>query len=97
MKPEKMRSQCVEVASILKAVAHPERLMILCHLAEGERNVSEITALSGTSQSQVSQFLNRMHREKLLRSRKEGKFSYYAIADARLRKLLQAMQSIFCE
>lgn len=96
MNPEKMKDKCVEVSTIMKAIAHPQRLMIMCYLAEGEKNVGEIQELCEISQSQLSQFLNRMQREKLLKVRKESQFSYYSIADKNLIKLVQSMQKIFC-
>jgi DNA-binding transcriptional ArsR family regulator len=96
MNPEKMKSQCAEVSNIMKAIAHPQRLMIMCHLAEGEKNVGEILELCEISQSQLSQFLNRMQREKLLKVRKESQFSFYSIADIKITKLIQSMQKIFC-
>lgn len=92
-----MKTKCVDVAGIMKAIAHPQRLMLMCHLAEGEKNVSELLQLCEISQSQLSQFLNRMQREKLLKVRKEGHFSYYCIADKQIHKLIQSMQKIFCE
>lgn len=96
MNPELMQTRCVDVANVLKAIAHPQRLMLMCHLAEGEKNVSELLELCEISQSQLSQFLNRMNREKLLKVRKEGHFSYYSIADKQILKLIQSMQKIFC-
>ncbi len=93
---EKMKGQCSEVSSLLKAIAHPQRLMLMCYLSEGEKNVTELQELCGISQSQLSQFLNRMGREKLLKSRKDGTFVYYSVADKNILKLLQAMQRIFC-
>ena len=91
-----MKAKCEEVSSIMKAIAHPQRLMILCYLAEGEKNVGELTERCGISQSQISQFLNRMLREDLLGVRKEGNFSYYRIADKNVIKLMQSMNRIFC-
>jgi DNA-binding transcriptional ArsR family regulator len=92
----KMNEQCDEVASIMKAIAHPQRLMLMCHLSEGEKNVSELLSLCEISQSQLSQFLNRMHRERLLALRKDGQYSFYSIADERVKKLMMAMQKVFC-
>ena len=97
MNLELMQSKCGEVSSIMKAIAHPQRLMLMCHLAEGEKNVSELLELCEVSQSQLSQFLNRMHREKLLKVRRDGNFSYYSIADKNITKLIQSMQKIFCK
>ena len=96
MNLDEMKKQCSEVTLIMKALAHPQRLMIMCYLSEGEKNVSEILELCHISQSQLSQFLNRMHREKLLKMRKEGNFVYYSIADQNVLKLIQSMQKIFC-
>lgn len=96
MNPEKMKDKCDEVTTTMKAIAHPQRLMILCYLSEGEKNVSELQELCEISQSQLSQFLNRMQREKILRVRKDGNFSYYGIADKNTLKLIQSMQKIYC-
>jgi DNA-binding transcriptional ArsR family regulator len=97
MNPEKMKTQCTEVAGIMKALAHPQRLMLMCHMAEGEKNVSEMLELCDISQSQLSQFLNRMQRERLLKVRKEGNFVFYSIADKKIVKLILSMHKIFCE
>jgi DNA-binding transcriptional ArsR family regulator len=97
MNLDKMRTQCNEVTTIVKALAHPQRLMIMCHLVEGEKNGGEMLDLCDISQSQLSQFLNRMYREKLLKVRKEGNFVFYSIADKKVMKLMQSMQKIFCE
>lgn len=96
MNPEKMKNKCVDVSNIMKAIAHPQRLMIMCYLADEEKNVTEILEVCDISQSQLSQFLNRMQREDLLKVRKEGQFSYYSIADKNVFKLIQSMQKIFC-
>lgn len=97
MKTESMKDKCHDVASMMKAIAHPQRLMILCYLGEGEKNVSELLEVCDVSQSQLSQFLNRMQRERLLKVRREGNFSYYSIADKSLHRLIQSMQKIFCD
>ncbi len=97
MNPEMMKGKCVEVSNVMKAMAHPQRLMILCYLADEEKTVSDLVERCHISQSQISQFLNRMQREKLLTVRKEGQFSYYSIAEKKITKLILSMQKIFCE
>ena len=97
MNPDKMKNKCFEVATIMKAIAHPQRLMIMCYLAEGEKNVGDIFELCEISQSQLSQFLNRMHRDKLLKVRKDGQFSFYSIEDKNITQLVKSMQKIFCD
>ncbi len=92
----RMRRNCDEVSKILKASAHPQRLMILCYLSEGNRTVGEIEEFCGMSQSATSQFLVRMKLEGLIDSEKAGKFVCYRIADSRIKDLISSLHHIFC-
>jgi DNA-binding transcriptional ArsR family regulator len=85
-----------EVATLLKQISHPKRLLILCSLAEGEKSVGEIEAACGASQSAVSQFLKSLRLEGLIESRREGKQIYYRIVDRRVLELLKSLYQIFC-
>jgi ArsR family transcriptional regulator, virulence genes transcriptional regulator len=96
MEMKDMSEKCVDVAKLLKNFSHPQRLLILCYLCEGEHPVSEIQEAVGLSQSQTSQFLTRMTSEGLLSSRREKNFTYYSIANKQVSQLVTAMQKIFC-
>ena len=91
-----LKANCAPVASTLKVLAHPQRLLVLCQLAEGEKTVGEIQELCALSQSYTSQFLIRMRRENLVVARKEGNFTYYRISDPKVLKLMQALKTIYC-
>ncbi|MFA7613531.1 MAG: metalloregulator ArsR/SmtB family transcription factor [Candidatus Caldatribacteriota bacterium] len=91
-----MEEKCVEVSSLLKHFSHPQRLLILCYLSEGEKQVTDIQEAVGLSQSQTSQFLKRMHSEGLLGLRREKNYSFYYIKNKDVIKLLKSMQKIFC-
>ena len=91
-----LTEDCESTAKILKALAHPHRLQLLCHLASGEETVGKLEKLCGASQSAVSQFLGRMKSEGLVTSNKEGQFVRYRITDQRILKTMQALQRIFC-
>jgi len=43
--PEDMHEAASEASALLKALANEDRLLILCHLADGEKNVSELGEL----------------------------------------------------
>lgn len=96
MEMEKMKEKCFEVSSLLKHFSHPQRLLILCFLSQGEKIVSEIHQAVGLSQSQTSQFLKKMQSEGLLGLRREKNFSYYYIKNKDILKLLKSMQKILC-
>ena len=91
-----MENNCDRVASLMKALAHPQRLMVLCHLSGHEKTVGELEILCGASQSSVSQYLNRMRLEGLVSSEKRGLFVYYQIKDLKVKKLISALHKIFC-
>ncbi len=92
----KMKNNCIGVAAILKAISHPQRLMLLCHLAHGEKTVGELETLCGGSQSAISQFLKLMKLEDMLISEKRGLFVYYRIHDPKVKKLVYSLHKIFC-
>jgi DNA-binding transcriptional ArsR family regulator len=92
-----MQEKCVEVSSLLKHFSHPQRLLILCYLSDGEKQVTDIHEAVGLSQSQTSQFLKRMQNEGLLGLRREKNYSFYYIQNPDVVKLLKSMQKIFCQ
>lgn len=86
-----------EAASgFLKALAHEGRLMILCHLATGEKSVTELELLLSSRQAAVSQQLARLRHEGLVNARRDGKAIYYSLADERSEKIIGVLYDIFC-
>ncbi|MDD3643378.1 MAG: metalloregulator ArsR/SmtB family transcription factor [Candidatus Krumholzibacteria bacterium] len=86
---------CARVASVLKAMANPHRLFILCRLYENEATVSELETLVGASQPMISQHLTRMRLEGLVDSRREGNYVYYSIVDPHVKVLIEALEKLY--
>ncbi len=93
---DEMMENAVEAAAFLKAVSHEGRLMILCHLASGEKSVTELEQLLASRQAAVSQQLSRLRLEGLIQPRREGKTIYYSLADSRSKRLIETMYELFC-
>ncbi len=91
-----MLQSCETTARILKMLAHPRRLQILCHLCGDEKTVGELERLCGASQSQVSQFLGRMSSEGLVAGRRTGHHVSYRIEDPQILALILSLHKIFC-
>lgn len=91
-----MERNAAAATAFLKALAHEGRLMILCHLSQGERSVTELEQLIGARQSAVSQQLARLRLEGLVENRRDGKAIYYRIADPRVAGLIGALHAMFC-
>ena len=67
-------------ARIVKAMAHPARLMIVDELAKnGERCVCELTEMVGTDMSTVSRHLAQLKQAGLIADEKRGKLVYYSL------------------
>lgn len=69
------------VSGYFALLAEPTRLKILNALCEGERNVSEIVAHTGATQTNVSRHLNLMYSRGVLDRRRDGAMTLYSIAD----------------
>ena len=93
---EDLEKKAEEVAAVLKQLAHPTRLKLLCGLLDGEKTVGELVESLSEAQSWVSQILSRMKLEGLVEARKEGSFVYYRIADPRLDELMKSIYQIYC-
>ena len=81
---------------LLKAMANEWRLMILCHLAEGEKTVSELQALLGLSQSALSQHLAVLRREKIVKTRKQAQSVSYSLTGDEATKVMETLHEVFC-
>ncbi len=83
-------------ANLLRSLAHPQRLGILCLLIEGEKTVSELMRRLDMRQSTVSQQLQRLRSEHLVQSRRAGKHVYYSLADPAPRAIIETLHGIYC-
>ena len=85
-----------ELARLLKSMAHPIRLKILCLLQDQELSVGEIRDAVETTGANISQHLNVLRNQGIIDFRKDANFIYNRISDPRVVTLIQAMQDIFC-
>ena len=83
-------------SNFLKAISHEGRLMILCHLASGEKSVTELEDLLSARQAAVSQQLSRLRLEGLVTPRRDGKAIYYSLTDDRPKKIMEVVYEMFC-
>ena len=84
-------------ARVLKAIAHPLRLKLLCRLRDQELTVQELVEQSGASQSNVSQHLALLRNKGIVSARREASRVYYHIGDPKLLALIMMMQDIYCQ
>ena len=85
-----------KASDFLKAIAHENRLVILCLLSERERSVTELEGLLALSQATVSQQLARLRHEGLVETRRDGRVVYYSLADETTKRFIKAIYEKFC-
>ncbi|SHI81562.1 transcriptional regulator, ArsR family [Palleronia salina] len=94
---DQMARNARNAADFLKALGHESRLMILCHLATGEKSVTELERLLSVRQAAVSQQLMRLRQEELVKPRREGKQIFYSLADERAVRIMEVLYDLFCD
>lgn len=92
-----MQGNAIEAAELLKVMAHPERLMVLCQLIQGEVGVGQLQLSSALSQSAFSQHLTVLRKHNLIKARKASQQVFYSLADPRVEPLIQSLHSVFCK
>jgi DNA-binding transcriptional ArsR family regulator len=92
-----LHDNAVRATTLLKAMANPSRLMILCQLAEGEKSVGELVEAIGSSQSGLSQHLAILRREKVVTARRMSQSILYSLASPEAEALIQTLYALFCD
>lgn len=83
-------------SSFLKSLANENRLVILCALAEGEKNVGELEEILGVRQPTLSQQLARLRADKMVETRRESKQIYYKLCNEDAELVLGLIFELFC-
>ncbi|MCK4090310.1 helix-turn-helix transcriptional regulator [Acinetobacter radioresistens] len=91
-----MRDSADTVVSILKSLANTDRLLILCHLAQEELNVSEIEGKTQITQPTLSQQLMMLRKSDVVITRRQGKQIFYSIKDQKLTQVLHTLYDLYC-
>ena len=91
-----MRKHAATAARLMRSLANPHRLLVLCVLSEGELSVSELNRRIALSQSALSQHLAVLRREKLVRTRRESQTIYYSVADGAAMDIVHLLHDKYC-
>jgi len=92
----KLEANAVRACNLLKAMANPTRLMVLCQIAEGEKSVGELAQAVGQSQSGLSQHLTVLRHRNLVVARRAGQTIYYSLASEEAAAVMETLYELFC-
>ena len=91
-----MHLAAARACGLLKVLANPDRMTLLCQLTQGEHCVSDLEAVLGIGQPTLSQQLGVLRAEQLVATRREGKQIFYSIASAEAMAVLQLLYELYC-
>jgi DNA-binding transcriptional ArsR family regulator len=92
----KLVENAEKASNLLKIMSHPSRLMVLCHLMNGERPVSALNEAIPLSQSALSQHLAGLRQAGLVETRRESQAIYYRLKSQAVSRILEALYQIYC-
>lgn len=91
-----MAAHADDAAQLLRALANPHRLLVLCALSEAELPVGELNARVPLSQSALSQHLALLRADGLVATRREAQTIYYRLAPGSALAVIETLHEIFC-
>ena len=91
-----LRASANAACGLMRVLSNPDRLLLLCQLAEGEKRVGELEELLDIQQPTLSQQLAVLRDESLVETRRDGKQIYYRIASDAALAVMATLYTQFC-
>lgn len=92
-----LQAKVQEAAALLKALANPDRLLLLCQMVDAEPSVAALGELTGIAQPSLSQQLGVLRAERLVSTRRDGKHVLYRVDSSAALAVLRTLHGLFCE
>ena len=96
MNVEEMIPAAEQAANLMRSLSHPQRLLVLCALVDGEKSVAELRQELGIEQVPMSQQLMRLRADGLVEARREGTTVHYSIVRPEILTVVGALHKAFC-
>lgn len=91
-----LRVAADRASALMKALANPDRLLLLCQLAQGELSVGELEERLGIRQPTLSQQLAVLRAEGLVGTRRDGRRIHYRLASPAAADVMGVLYRHFC-
>ncbi|QWE16997.1 metalloregulator ArsR/SmtB family transcription factor [Polynucleobacter sp. AP-Nino-20-G2] len=94
---KKMQSSADEACKLMKVLSNRDRMMLLCEIGQAEKCVSELELALDIHQPTLSQQLTVLRKEKLVKTRREGKQIYYSLASQVAVAVMALLYKHYCK
>jgi DNA-binding transcriptional ArsR family regulator len=92
-----LRESADVATALMKVLANPDRLILLCQLSHGEKPVGELEVLTGIKQPTLSQQLTVLRENKVVKTRREGKNIYYSVSSKPALAIINVLAEQICK
>ncbi len=92
-----IRASATGACAMLRVLANEDRLLILCQLIQGARNVGELEELLDIRQPTLSQQLTVLRTEGLVTTERKGKYIYYSLSSQEVIQIMQTLSKLYCD
>ena len=92
-----IRESASDACAMLKILANEDRLLILCQLSQGARNVSELETLLGIRQPTLSQQLTVLREEGIVKAQRNGRYIVYSLASDEAIEIMETLFGLYCK
>ena len=93
---ESMRAAAASACGLLKVLANPDRLLLMCQLSQGELSVGALEEQLGIRQPTLSQQLTVLREQGLVTTRRDGKSIFYAVSSPQALAVMAVLYQQFC-
>jgi DNA-binding transcriptional ArsR family regulator len=94
--PHALKASAEDACALLKALANPHRLMIVCSLLDGERSVGSLAQSLGVRETVASQHLGLLRRDGVVAARRDGQTIFYSLQSGKARAVIETLSRLFC-
>jgi len=94
--PHILKASADDASALLKGLANPHRLMIVCSLIDGERSVGALAQMLGIRETLASQHLGLLRREGVVATRRDGQTIFYSLRSGPARAVVETLSNLFC-
>ncbi|PNK61618.1 ArsR/SmtB family transcription factor [Psychrobacter sp. FDAARGOS_221] len=93
---EALKTSASKASALLKSLSHPDRLLLLCQLVQGESCVRDLEVTTGIRQPSLSQQLGVLRESELVSTRREGRQIFYSIASDDALSVMRVLYQLYC-
>lgn len=94
---KKMQTSAQDACKLMKVLSNSDRMMLLCEIGQGEKCVSELETALDIHQPTLSQQLTVLRKEKLVKTRRDGKLIYYSLSSEVVVAVISLLYKHYCK